>query len=209
MTAPPNHTSIRVLLADDEELIRVAVATLLSLEPDIVVVAQASHGREAVDCALAHSPDVAIVDLEMPELDGIGVAAELARVLPACKVVLLTGRGRPPHLRRALEAGARGFVVKGAAASALADVIRRVARGERYVDPQLAADALTAPACPLSDRELDVIRCVAQGLSPAMIGARVHLAGGTVRNHLAAIQSKLGAVDRHHAARIAQDAGWI
>jgi two-component system response regulator DesR len=209
VNAADKSTSIRVLLADDEELIRVALSQLLSLEDDITVVTEAPDGRAAVDGALAHRPDVAVVDLEMPELDGMGVAAELNRVLPTCRIVLLTGRGRPAHLRRALDAGARGFVVKGAPASVLADVVRRVARGERYVDPQLAADALTALACPLSERELEVLRFAAEDLPPRAIAARLHLAEGTVRNHLAAIQAKLGAVDRFIAARIARDAGWI
>src|SRR6185312_1957526 len=149
---------IRVLLADDEELIRVALAALLSLEPDIDVVAQASDGHAAVHAALAHRPDVAVVDLEMPALDGLQVTAELAKALPSCAVVILTGRGRPSHLPRALAAGAKGFLPKGSPGGALADVIRRVHAGGRYVDPALAADALTLPECPLTQRELDVLR---------------------------------------------------
>jgi two-component system response regulator DesR len=209
MSAERESTVIRVLIADDEELIRVALSKLLSLEDDITIVAESSNGREAVVAAIKHRPDVAIVDLEMPELNGIGAATELTRVLPNCRVVLLTGRGRPPHLRRALDAGARAFVVKGAPASALADVVRRVVRGERYVDPQLAAAALAAPACPLSERELDILRFAGQDLPPRVIAASVHLAEGTVRNHLAAIQTKLGAVDRYQAVRMARDADWI
>ncbi len=149
---------IRVLLADDEDLIRVALAALLRLETDLDVVAQASDGRAAVDAALAHRPDVAVVDLQMPALDGLAVTAELARVLPSCAVVILTGHGRPPHLQRALDSGAKGFLPKGSPGGALADVIRRVHAGGRYVDPALAADALTAPECPLTPRELEVLR---------------------------------------------------
>jgi len=200
---------IRVLVADDEELIRVALAQLLGLEDDLEVVAQAPDGRAAVDAALRFRPDVAVVDLEMPRLDGMQVAAELGRALPQCGVVILTGRGRPVHLQRALAAGARGFVVKGAPASSLADVIRRVHDGQRYVDPSLAADALAAPPSPLTERELEVLRLVADGWDSAGIAARAHLAPGTVRNYLASIQSKLGAADRHHAARLARDAGWM
>lgn len=141
---------IRVLLADDEELIRTALAALLDLEDDLTVVAQAADGEAAVTAALAYRPDVAVVDLAMPRRDGFQVAAELARALPACAVVILTGQGRPPHLARALTAGARGFLPKGAPGGALADVIRRVHAGGRYVDPALAADALTIPPCPLT-----------------------------------------------------------
>lgn len=200
---------IRVLLADDEELIRTALAALISLEPDLDVVAHAADGRAAVDEAVRHRPDVALVDLEMPELDGMAVTAELARSVPDCAVVILTGRGRPPHLRRALAAGARGFVPKGASGYALADVIRTVAAGERYVDPRMAADALTAPDCPLSDRELDVLRLAAAGLPTAAIARRAHLAPGTVRNYLSAAQAKLGAGSRAETIRTATRHGWL
>ncbi|PWC08474.1 DNA-binding response regulator [Mycetocola zhujimingii] len=200
---------IRLLIADDEDLIRVALAQLLELEHDFEVVAQASDGRSAVDEGLRHRPDVAVVDLEMPGLGGIDVATELKRVLPECAVVILTGRGRPLHLQQALVAGASGFVVKGAPASSLADVIRRVRAGQRYVDPALAAEALTIPTSPLTERELEVLRLASSGANAAAIATRTHLAPGTVRNYLAAIQSKLGATDRHHAARIARDAGWL
>ncbi|MEV1130086.1 response regulator transcription factor [Agromyces sp. NPDC049794] len=200
---------IRVLVADDEELIRVALAQLLDLEEDLEVVAQATDGRNALDAALRHRPDVAVVDLEMPALDGMQVAAELSRSLATCSVVILTGRGRPAHLQQALAAGARGFLAKGAPASALADVIRRVHDGQRYVDPALAAAALAIPPSPLTERELEVLRLVAEGWDNAGIAARAHLAPGTVRNYLASVQAKLGASDRHHAARLARDAGWI
>ena len=200
---------IRVLLADDEELIRLALAALLDLEADIEVVAQAADGRGAVTAALAHRPDVAVVDLEMPPPGGIQVAAELARVLPTCAVVILTGHGRPAHLRQALTAGARGFLPKGAPGGALADVIRRVHSGARYVDPSLAADALTLPECPLTPRELETLRLAEYGTPVAVIARRTHLAAGTVRNHLAACVQKLGAADRADAIRIAREAGWL
>ncbi|MGY0006112.1 response regulator [Micromonospora sp. I033] len=200
---------IRVLLADDEELIRLALAALLDLEPDIEVVAHAADGRAALDAALAHRPDVAVLDLEMPAPGGIQVAAELARVLPGCATVILTGHGRPAQLRPALTAGARGFLAKGAPGGALADVIRRVHAGARYVDPALAADALTLPECPLTPRELETLRLAELGTPVAVIARRTHLAAGTVRNHLAACVQKLGAADRAEAVRRAREAGWL
>ncbi|MEU5722069.1 response regulator transcription factor [Micromonospora sp. NPDC047738] len=200
---------IRVLLADDEELIRLALAALLGLEPDIEVVAHAADGRAAVTAALAHRPDVAVLDLQMPPPGGIQAAAELARVLPACAVVILTGHGRPAQLRPALAAGARGFLPKGAPGGALADVIRRVHSGARYVDPALAADALTLPDCPLTARELETLRLAEYGTPVAVIARRTHLAAGTVRNHLAACVQKLGAADRAEAVRVAREAGWL
>ncbi|MEH0936426.1 response regulator transcription factor [Micromonospora psammae] len=200
---------IRVLLADDEELIRQALAALLALEPDIEVVAQAPDGRTALDAARAHRPDVAVVDLEMPPPGGIDLAVELGRALPGCAVVILTGHGRPGHLRRALAAGARGFLAKGAPGGALADVVRRVHSGARYVDPALAAEALSQPECPLTPRELETLRLAEYGTPVAVIARRTHLAAGTVRNHLAACVQKLGAGDRAEAVRIARAAGWL
>ncbi|MGW4112717.1 response regulator transcription factor [Actinosynnema sp. NPDC004786] len=200
---------IRVLLADDEELIRVAVAALLGLEPDIEVVAQAGDGREAVRAALAHRPDVAVVDLQLPTLDGFEVTAELASALPGCAVVILTGRGKPPHLHRALSAGAKGFLPKGSPGGTLADVIRRVRAGGRYVDPELAADALTTPPCPLTPRELEVLRLAEYDTPVAVIARRTHLSVGTVRNHLSAAVAKLGAAGRSEAYLIAHERGWL
>lgn len=200
---------IRLLLADDEELIRVALAALLGLEEDFEVVAQAEDGRAAVDAALVYRPDVAVVDLGLPSLDGLEVTAELAREVPSCAVVILTGRGRPQHLQRALAAGAKGFLPKGSPGGALADVIRRVHRGDRYVDPSLAADALTAPECPLTPRELEVLRLAAYGTPVAVIARQTHLSNGTVRNYLAAAVSKLGVTGRAEAIRTARDHGWL
>ncbi|TXK14818.1 response regulator transcription factor [Microbacterium wangchenii] len=200
---------IRVVLADDEELIRVALAALLDLEDDIQVVGRVGDGRAAVMEALRYRPDVAVVDLEMPGLNGMGVASELLRALPGCAVIVLTGKARPVHLERALKAGARAFVVKGAPASTLADVIRRVHTGQRYVDPALAADALTVPPCPLSPRELEIVRLSSAGEDTAAIARHTHLAAGTLRNYLAAIQSKLGVTNRHEAVQAVRDSGWL
>lgn len=200
---------IRVLLADDEELMRVAVAALLGLEADLDVVAQAGDGRAAVTAALAHRPDVAVVDLQMPGLDGIAVAAELHRTLPSCAVVILTGKGRPAQLQRALTAGAKGFLPKGSPGGALADVIRRVHGGGRYVDPGLAADALSLPECPLTPRELDVLRFAEADTPVTLIARRLHLSPGTVRNHLTAILAKLKVPSRAEALAAARDHGWL
>ena len=200
---------IRVLLADDEELIRVAVAALLELEPDLEVVAHAADGHEAVESARAHRPDVAVVDLQMPALDGIEVAAELSRAVPSCAVVILTGRGRPAQLQRALTAGAKGFLPKGSPGGALADVIRRVHGGGRYVDPALAADALTMPECPLTQRELDVLRHAEGDVPVTMLARRLNLSPGTVRNHLTAIVAKLDVAGRAEAVTKARENGWL
>ncbi|WP_309102883.1 response regulator transcription factor [Microbacterium sp.] len=200
---------IRVLLADDEEMIRTALGHLLELEPDIQIVAHVGDGRAAIEAARLHRPDVAVLDLEMPRLDGIQTAAELARALPDCACIILTGRGRPVHMSAALAAGAQAFVVKGARASTLADVIRRVHEGGRYVDPVLAADALTIPSSPLTQRESDVLQLASDGLDTAAIASRLHLARGTVRNLLIGIRVKLDAATSLDAARIARDAGWI
>lgn len=204
MSAP-----IRVLLAEDDELIREALAGLLEREPDIEVVSTAADGRQAIEQAMAHRPDVAVLDLQMPELDGLGVIAELGRDLPDCAGVILTGHGRPHVLRQALASGARGFLAKGAPGTALADVVRRVHAGQRYVDPVLAADALTAPPSPLTPRETEVLQ-TAQADRPIRDVARaLFLSQGTVRNYLAAITRKLGADTRAEAHRIAQQNGWL
>lgn len=209
MTGYRDAPTIRVLLADDEDLVRAGVAALLELEPDITVVAQAGDGRAAVDAARAHRPDVAVIDLEMPGADGITVTRELAGTVPGCAIVILTGHGRPPHLQQALTAGASGFVPKGAPGTVLADVVRRVHGGARYVDPALAADALDAPPCPLTARELEVLRTAGADLPVPAIARRLHLSPGTVRNHLAAITAKLDAGSRAEAHRRAVEQGWL
>ena len=200
---------IRVLLADDENLIRSALAALLALEEDLEVVAQAASGAEALAMARAHTPDVAVLDLQMPDRDGISVAGEPATVLPGCAVVIVTGHGRAGHLKRALEAGVRGFLPKTVSAPVLTDVVRTVHRGGRYVDPELAAEAISAGDSPLTPREADVLELAAGGAPVDEIAARAHLSPGTVRNHLSAAAAKLGVPNRHAAVEAARRFGWI
>lgn len=200
---------IRVLLAEDEEMIRDALASLLAAEADIEVVAAVADGRAAVQESLARRPDVAVVDLEMPQLDGLQVVAELGRTLPDCPVVILTGHGRPVVLRQALASGARGFLAKGAPGTALADVIRRVHEGSRYVDPILAADALTAPPSPLTPRETEVLAAAGPDRPVREVAKALFLSSGTVRNYLAAAAQKLNVHGRSDAYRVARENGWI
>ncbi|MED7948701.1 response regulator transcription factor [Streptomyces sp. BE20] len=200
---------VRVLLADDEHLIRGALAALLALEEDIVVVAQAASGPEALAMAEAHRPDVAVLDLQMPGLDGIEVATRLRTLLPDCRCMIVTGHGRPGYLKRALEVGIRGFLPKTVSAADLAGIIRTVRAGGRYVDPELAADAIAAGETPLTPRETDVLELAADGTSIAEIAARASLSQGTVRNYLSSAAAKLGAENRHAAVRIAREHGWI
>ncbi|MFJ9693075.1 response regulator [Kitasatospora sp. NPDC101183] len=200
---------VRVLLADDEHLIRGALAALLSLEDDIEVVAQAGSGPEALAMAQAHRPDIAVLDLQMPGLDGIEVATGLRRVLPDCRCMIVTGHGRPGYLKRALEVGVRGFLPKTVSAADLAGIIRTVRSGGRYVDPELAADAISAGETPLTPRETDVLELAADGTTIAEIAARASLSQGTVRNYLSSAATKLGAENRHAAVRIAREHGWI
>ncbi|MEU8924138.1 response regulator transcription factor [Kitasatospora sp. NPDC048545] len=204
-----NATPVRVLLADDEHLIRGALAALLSLEDDIEVIAQAGSGPEALAMAQSHRPDVAVLDLQMPGRDGIEVAAELRRLLPDCRCMIVTGHGRPGHLKRALEVGVRGFLPKTVSAADLAGIIRTVRSGGRYVDPELAADAISAGETPLTPRETDVLELAADGTPIAEIATRAALSQGTVRNYLSSAATKLGAENRHAAVRIAREHGWI
>ncbi|MEU9045113.1 MULTISPECIES: response regulator transcription factor [unclassified Kitasatospora] len=204
-----NPAPVRVLLADDEHLIRGALAALLSLEDDIEVVAQAGSGPEALAMAQSHRPDVAVLDLQMPGKDGIEVAAELRRLLPDCRCMIVTGHGRPGYLKRALEVGVRGFLPKTVSAADLAGIIRTVRSGGRYVDPELAADAISAGETPLTPRETDVLELAADGTPIAEIAARAALSQGTVRNYLSSAATKLGAENRHAAVRIARKHGWI
>ena len=207
--AAPVPPPLRVLLADDEHLIRGALAALLALEDDLTVVAEAASGPEALAMALAHRPDVAVLDLQMPGLDGIEVATELRRLLPDCRTMIVTGHGRPGYLKRALEVGVRGFLPKTVSAADLAGIIRTVRAGGRYVDPELAADAIAAGESPLTPRETDVLELAADGTSIAGIAERAALSQGTVRNYLSAAAAKLGAENRHAAVRIAREHGWI
>ncbi|MGH7776877.1 MAG: response regulator [Candidatus Dormibacterales bacterium] len=200
---------IRVLLAEDQSMVRGALAALLSLEEDIQVVAEAETGDEVVAAALATQPDVALLDIEMPGLDGITAAGELRARLPGCRTLILTTFGRPGYLRRAMESGARGFLLKDAPAHQLADGIRRVVRGERVVDPEFAAAALSEGTSPLSEREREVLAAARGGTTVAELAGSLHLSEGTVRNHLSAAIQKVGARNRAEAARIAGEMGWL
>jgi two-component system response regulator DesR len=201
--------TIRLLLADDQDLIRGALSALLELEPDFEVVASVDRGDKVVGAALAHRPDVALLDIEMPGLDGLAAAAVLTAQVPACRVVILTTFGRAGYLRRAMAAGAVGFVVKDAPPEALADAVRRVVRGERVVDPALAAATLAAGDSPLTGRERDVLNAARSGVAVAEIAARLYLSEGTVRNYLSAAIAKTGAQNRMAAVRIADERGWL
>jgi two-component system response regulator DesR len=201
--------TIRLLLADDQVLVRQALCALLALEDDFEVVASVGRGDEVVDAARAHRPDVALLDIEMPGLDGLAAAAVLAAQVPDCRVVMLTTFGRAGYLRRAMEAGAAGFVVKDAPADVLADAIRRVRSGERVVDPALAVATLAAGESPLTARERDVLITARTGATVAEIASRLYLSEGTVRNYVSAAITKTGARNRVEAVRIADERGWL
>jgi two-component system response regulator DesR len=200
---------IRLLLADDENLIRSALAALLGMEDDLEVVAQAATGDEALAMARLHRPDVAVLDLQMPGPDGIAVAKALRVEVPGCASVIVTSYGRPGHLKTALAAGVRGFLPKTASAQVLGDVVRAVHRGGRYVDPELAAEAISAGDSPLTPREADVLELAADGAPVDEIARRALLSPGTVRNYLSSAASKLAAANRHEAVHIARSHGWI
>jgi two-component system, NarL family, response regulator DesR len=199
---------IRLLLADDEELVRGALAALLELEEDLAVVAEAATTTDAVRLAGQLRPDIAVLDLEMPPADGL-VAAEQIRAERPTRIILVTRHARPGVLRRALAVGVSGFVPKTTPAARLAEIIRDVAAGRRYVDPDIAASALTEDDCPLTGRELEVLSATRTGASVNEIAAQVHLAPGTVRNYLSSAMSKLGVSSRHAAAHRAWEQGWI
>ena len=200
---------IRVLLAEDQALVRGALAALLALEGDLEIVAQVPRGDEVLAAATEARPDVALLDIEMPGMDGLAAAAQLHAAMPKCRILMVTTFGRPGYLRQAMEAGASGFVLKDSAASDLAVAIRRVMRGERIVDPALAVEALSGGADPLSDREREVLAASTELGTIAEIAARLSLSEGTVRNHLSAAIQKVGARNRAEAARIAEDRGWL
>jgi two-component system response regulator DesR len=197
------------MIAEDQTMVRQALVALLELEPDIEVVAQAATGDEALAMAVKHRPDVAVLDIEMPGQTGIQVADELGRSGFAGKVVIVTTFDRPGYLRAAMTAGASGFLLKDAPAADLAAAIRRVAVGERVVDPSLAAAALAQGESPLTDRETEVLTASAGHDAIADIAMRLHLSPGTVRNHLSAAIQKLGARNRAEAVEIAQQKGWL
>ena len=200
---------IRLLLADDQALVRGALAALLDLEADLEVVAEIGRGDEVVPAAVRHAVDVALLDVEMPGLDGIAATAALRRALPSCRVLVVTTFGRPGYLRRAVEAGASGFVVKDTPARQLADAVRRVHSGLRVLDPALAEESLVSGASPLSARETEVLRAARDGGTVAELAAVLHLSEGTVRNHLSAAIGKTGARNRADAVRVAELQGWL
>lgn len=201
--------SVRVLLAEDQAMVRGAISALLSLEGDIAIVAEASRGDEVLPAALAAQPDVALLDIEMPGGDGLAAAAALKERLPACRVIILTTFGRAGYLKRAMESGAVGFLLKDAPAAELAAAIRRVMAGGRVVDPALAASALSEPGNPLTDRERDVLRASADGATIGDIADALALSEGTVRNYLSTAIQKLAVRNRVEAARLAERKGWL
>jgi two-component system response regulator DesR len=200
---------IRVLLAEDQAMIREALAALLSFEDDIEVVAQVGRGDEVVKAASEAAPDVALLDIEMPGIDGLAAAEDLRRQHPDMKIVILTTFGRPGYLRRAMESGVSGFVVKDSPADQLAQTIRKVLKGQKVIDPDLAAAALADGICPLTPRERDVLAAAQNGATIAEIAAVCCLSEGTVRNYLSACIQKTGARNRTEALRIAEERGWL
>jgi two-component system response regulator DesR len=200
---------IRVLLAEDQAMVRGALGALLALQPDITIVGEVARGDEVVSAALAARPDVALLDIEMPGLDGLEAAAALRAALPSCRVLILTTFGRPGYLRRAMQSGVVGFLVKEAPAAQLAVAIRRAMAGERIVDPALAAAALSDGDSPLTDREREVLAATSRGESVAAIAGTLFLSEGTVRNYLSEAIQKLGARTRVEAARLAEERGWL
>lgn len=200
---------IRVIIADDETLLRDALEAILSLQSDIEVVTVAASGTETIAQINHHQPDVALLDLQMPGADGIEVVEAVRTSSPATRSIILTSHARPGHLKRALEAGARGFVPKTTSAKMLAEVIRKVHEGGRYVDPEISAEAIAAGDSPLTPREADVLELAAGGAPAEEIAERAHLSVGTVRNYLSSAAHKLGAPNRHVAVEVARSRGWI
>ncbi|MEU7317163.1 response regulator transcription factor [Streptomyces sp. NPDC007083] len=200
---------ISVVLAEDMHMVRGALVALLDIEKDIEIVAEIDSGSAILPAVLAHRPDVAVIDIDLPGVDGLTAAAEVYEKLPACRTLILTSLGQPGNLRRALEAHVSGFLLKDAPPSKLADAIRRIRAGERVIDPELALDAWSARENPLTSRETEVLRLAAEGAEAADIAGRLFLSVGTVRNYLTAIVIKLGARNRVDALRIAREQGWL
>jgi two-component system response regulator DesR len=200
---------ITLVLADDQALVRGALAALLDLETDLTVVAEVGRGDEVVDAAVREQADVVLMDVEMPGLDGIAATAALRRALPSCRVLVVTTFGRPGYLRRAVEAGASGFVVKDTPARQLAEAVRRVHAGLRVIDPALAEESLVSGASPLTARETEVLRAARDHGTVADVASALHLSEGTVRNHLSAAIGKTGARNRTEAVRTAEQQGWL
>lgn len=208
VTAAPT-VPIRLLIADDQALVRGALGALLDLEPDLEVQGLAADGAEALRLAEELQPDVCLMDIQMPGVDGVEATTRIRAVSPQTRVLVVTTFARPGYLRAALDAGASGFVVKDTPAEELAAAVRRVHAGLRVLDPKLAEESLFEGANPLSDRERQVLRLAADGRSAAAIAAEVFLSAGTVRNHLSAAIGKTGAENRAQAVRIASDKGWL
>nr|WSX49952.1 response regulator transcription factor [Streptomyces sp. NBC_00974] len=200
---------IRILLAEDQSMVREALAALLGLEPDIEVLAQVARGDEVVAAARSHDVNVALLDIEMPGMTGIEAAAALREAVPALRIVILTTFGRPGYLRGAMEAGASAFLVKDAPAAQLAAAVRKVLAGERVIDPTLAAAALAEGANPLTDREREILREAESGATNAELAVLLHLSQGTVRNYLSTAIQKLAARNRAEAVRVAREKGWL
>lgn len=200
---------IRILVADDEAMLRGALVALLDLEEDLRVVAEVGTSTAVAPAALDARPDIAVLDLEMPPADGLAAAEQLLAQSAPPRIVMVTRHARPGVLRRALSAGVSAFVPKTTPAERLADIIRDVHAGRRYVDPDIAASALTEDECPLTARELEVLRAARTGASINEIASTVHLAAGTVRNYLSSAMTKLGVSSRHAAAHAAWEQGWI
>lgn len=209
MTAASEGARIRLLIADDQALVRGALGALLELEPDLTVVGLASDGAEALRLAEELRPDVCLMDIQMPGMDGVEATRRVREASPTTQILIVTTFARPGYLRSALDAGASGFIVKDTPAEQLAEAVRRVHRGVRVLDPALAADSLFDGANPLSERERQVLRLAEDGRSAAAVAAEVFLSAGTVRNHLSAAIGKTGAANRAQAVRIALDKGWI
>ncbi|MEU6405946.1 response regulator transcription factor [Streptomyces sp. NPDC046985] len=205
----PPCPPLRILLAEDQGMMRGALALLLGMEEDMEVVAQVPAGDAIVDAVLTHRPDVALLDIELPGMSGLDAAAELRARAPGCRVLILTTFGRPGYLRRAMEAGAAGFLVKDGPVEELAAAIRRVLAGERVVDPALAAAALSAGPNPLTSRECDVLSASADGATVADVAAKLHLSESTVRNYLSSAIGKTAARNRTEALRTARQQGWL
>jgi two-component system, NarL family, response regulator DesR len=200
---------IRILIAEDEQLIRDALVTLLSLEADLDVVAQTGRGDNVVDLIENRGCDVAVVDIDMPGMNGLVAAEQVHQARPGFPLIIITSHGRPGYLRRAVQAGVRGFLTKDAPGEKLADVVRTVHGGGRYIDPELAADALAVGECPLTARELDLLRLAEDGRPLAAIAVDVSLSEGTVRNYMSAAMAKLGVDNKVAAARLARRMGWL
>jgi two-component system response regulator DesR len=200
---------IRVMLAEDMSMVRGALVALLSLEADLEVVAEVTRGDEIVSTALKHNPDVAVIDIDLPGMDGLTAATELHQRLPACRTLILTSLGRPGTLRKALSAKVGGFILKDAPSRELAEAVRGVHAGRRVIDSNLALAAWDTAECPLTSRELEVLRLAADGSEAVEIAAQLFLTAGTVRNYLTSIATKLNGRNRVDAIRIAMDAGWL